>query len=499
MENFYTARAKITATRGSDDGESDEYPFPMEISSNRLDSYYTYMKKSSLDNFRDDAGTGNGVGILEGHKTTMLPLGRTTDARINVVEDPEMPNGKRRRVAADAFMGRDMELNNLTYANTNGIIRAIDKGILTDVSVGFYDAFFRCDICNRDVFEGGILKFWYNEVGEDVCPHFLGETYEVDGADRLCTAGIENARLAEVSIVFSGATPEAGILRNLEQKARAFYTHGRLDEKAVHRMNGMFNLRMNPREWGKQDPKRRIFDMGIPEMLRDAKIEGLPQTDETGEAGVEWLISQHRSLLAEAEGARIKVTEGGEAAQERDRLKGELDKVVEERDRLLEDVELNQELANGSKRLREENEALKGKAEKLEEARELSKGVETERDQLKARVDELDGQIAELNQKIEQADELAKLGQEARNELIEATLESGVRAYGNDFDKDAKRETLEGQDLAGIRERKDEWDLAAKQRFPGGRKTAEPGAGEEDPTLQRVNTVRQLAAFGIRA
>lgn len=504
MENFYTARAQIRANRQSDDGESDEYPFPLEISNDRIDSYYTHMRNSSLTNFRDDAGKGNGVGILEGHKSDTLPIGRTSDARISVTDDSEThkENGKRRRVIADSFMIRGMELNNLTYASTDGVIRAIDRGILTDVSVGFYDAFFRCDICNRDIFEGGFWKYFgYVDEEDDVCPHFLGETYEIDGEEQLCTAGIEGARLAEVSIVYSGATPEAGILRGIEQKARAFYTHGRLDDRSVSRLNDRFNLRMAPREWGQADPKRRIFDMGIAEMLRDAKIEGLPEDDKTGEKGVRWLIEQHRTISAESEKLQNQVEEGEAAVEERDRLKDQVAELETERDKLVEDADLNQELVDGSKKLREQVKGLTQRNEKLEEARELSKTVETERDELKARVEELDGQIEGLNAKIAENEELAKLGGDARKTLIDTALESGVRAGKiDDESKDGMRETLEGMELDQIRERISFWEEVAEERFPGGRHSKDPSTSDPDPGQQaRVATVRELQAFGIRA
>ena len=485
-ENFYVTRAKVYARQRSDKGEGDQYDFPMEISSNRLDSYYTHMAADSLENFRMDAGTGDGVGILEGHRSDTLPIGRTDTAKRDSVDDPEIESGIRERVVAESYILRGMDLNNLTYASTDGVIKAIDRGVLIDVSVGFYDALFRCDICRLDVFD------WSRE---DYCRHWPGRKYEIDGDMVVCTATIEGARLAEVSIVYSGATPEAGIIR----KARAFYERGEIDDRAVHGLNQLYNLRMVTREWNRKDPDRSIFDMAIPEILRDAKIEGLPQ-DDTGESGVKWLIEQYRSKSAESETLQNQIDEGKEAAEERDRLKTELGEVTTERDKLVEDGELNVELVEGSKRLRREKADLTGKVDKLEEARELSKEVETERDTLKSKVEELDTQIEGLNAKIAENDELAKLGEEARKQLVDATLEAGVRAGKVEEDKkEETRESLSKMDLEGIRERLDFWEDVAKERFPGGQHTGDPNGSdpEDDKKQARVATVRQLAGFGI--
>lgn len=486
-QNFYVTRAKVHANRGTDDGQSDEYPFAMEISSNRLDSYYTHMALDSLDNFRKDAGTGDGVGILEGHRSDTLPIGRTEKATRDDVADNEMESGRRERVVADSYILRGMDLNNLTYASTDGVIRAIDRGVLIDVSVGFYDALFRCDICRLDVFD------WSRE---DYCRHWPGRKYEIDGEMVMCTATIEGARLAEVSIVYSGATPEAGIIR----KARAFFERGEIDERAVHGLNQLYNLRMATREWSRRDPERSIFDMGIPEMLRDAKIEGLPQ-DDSGEQGVKWLIEQHRTISAESEKLQNQIEEGQKAVEQRDQLQTELEEVTAERDKLVEDGGLNADLVEGSKRLRKEKEELTGKVEMLEEARELSKTVEQERDELKARVEELDTEIEGLNEKIAENGELAKLGEEARTKLIDAAIEEGKRAGKvTDETEEATRENLGKMDIAGVTERFEFWGEVAKERFPGGQQSnKEPGddGKQNDQSVRNVATVRQLHAFGI--
>ena len=242
--------------------------------------------------------------------------------------------------------------------------------------------------------------------------------------------------------------------------------------------------------------------MAIPEMLRDAKIEGLPQ-DDNGEQGVKWLIDQYRTMSAESETLQSQIEEGQEAVTQRDQLQTQLDEVVAERDKLVEDGGLNADLVEGSKRLRKEKEDLTGKVEMLEEARELSKEVEQERDGLKTRVEELDTEIEGLKAKVAENEELAKLGEEARGKLIDATIEEGKRAGKvTDDTEEATRENLGKMDIAGVTERFEFWGEVADEKFPGGQHSKEGGSeggqnNQNEPGPRNVATVRQLHAYGI--
>ena len=472
-------RAKIHVRQtGSDSGEGDRFEFPAEISNNLLDSYYTRMDPTSLRNFAADSKAG--VGLLEGHRTSGMPFGRSFSGKLEEYES-------RQRVLSDFYMLRETRLKNVTYETTDELIRQIDAGIVSDVSVGFHDAFFRCDICNRDMWD-------WSGWPDDYCRHWPGRTYEIDDEKVLCTATIEGARLAEVSLVYSGATPEAKI----ERKAQYFYERGKLDEKAVFGLNSLYNLRMAPDDWEQNHNKRRVFDMAIMDTLRAAKIEGLPLEDEAG--AVEWLIGQHTELSEKTGELQGEVDGHAEVVTKRDEL-------VVENNQLREKSQLNEDLAGQAKTRREENERLTAENDglkesngKLTEARENDKvslerlpKVEKERDELKTKVEERDTELTELKTDSEEKETLIELGKEARTELIKLAVDEGSRALGDDFDKEAKTAFLEKQNLATVREWKENWEAIAKKRFPGGRQSTDP---DPDPDLEEFSEIPD-SVYGI--
>ncbi|MGE0131868.1 MAG: hypothetical protein AB7U82_27610 [Blastocatellales bacterium] len=189
-------RARLRAV---DPAIFDEYEpifFPVEASNNSLDAYYTKQALSSLRNYAQSAEAG--VSFQESHKTHVLGLGASLSGRL--IEEP----GKDLvRVTADIFTLPGLD-------ETRSFIFKLRSGIARDVSIGFYDADFICGLCGLDLWD------WD-------CPHIPGVSYQVERRDgkgnvistdeELAYAWVENARLAEISIVYEGATPGCGVLK----------------------------------------------------------------------------------------------------------------------------------------------------------------------------------------------------------------------------------------------------------------------------------------------
>lgn len=201
-------------------GERTPFFWGAEISSDVIDSYFTRMLLNTLGNFRDDARLG--VAFLPGHRHYDLPFGRSLDAILEEVANPP-----RTRVAADFYTLPGLRLNQVS---TDDLIDGIRSGIVRDVSVGFYGGRFLCDICGRDFFD------WD-------CTHIPGRKYEVDDNGvmrvKLATFGVDNARLAEVSAVYEGATPRAEILK-AEREAEV----GRIDEAARRFIEQQYRVKL---------------------------------------------------------------------------------------------------------------------------------------------------------------------------------------------------------------------------------------------------------------
>ncbi|MGE3267171.1 MAG: hypothetical protein AB7P40_00390 [Chloroflexota bacterium] len=167
-------------------------------SNDREDAYSTRMHRSTLENFATDATAG--VAFMNSHRTggfigsAELPLGRTFEGRV-VGASSSGPL----RVEVTSYTLRGLNLNGLS---TDAFIEGMRSGIARDVSVGFYGGEYRCSICDRDM-----LRDWE-------CRHWPGREYpKLDskgndtGEKVRAVAWIHNARLAELSVVYDGATP----------------------------------------------------------------------------------------------------------------------------------------------------------------------------------------------------------------------------------------------------------------------------------------------------
>lgn len=82
-------------------------------------------------------------------------------------------------------------------------------------------------------------------------------------------------------------------------------------------------------------------------------------------------------------------------------------------------------------------------------------------------------------------------GRSYREDLIEQALTEGVRAYGNDFAREAEKADLAGASLETIKRRRDQWKRTGDQVLPGGRKTTEG----DDPPNRREGKAFPAAAY----
>jgi hypothetical protein len=261
-------------------------------STSQLDAYSTYMSTATLRNFAADAKAG--VSFQDGHLTdgAARTLGQSLMARYSG------PNaeGTEPGIAAveiDFFGERGLE------PGTDATIRKMEIGVLRDVSVGFHlgtDGFYRCVLCNRDMFD---YSDWQN-----ACPHIPGMRYPVfDKAGKptdervLATAEIVNARLSEVSAVYDGATPGASILA---VKARQLSEAGRLDPERARVLEARYriNLPGTARAFAGFTPSKEEPMPTLEEQLRALATEiGVPEGTD---------ILAHVRTLAADNGTRIK-------------------------------------------------------------------------------------------------------------------------------------------------------------------------------------------------
>ena len=64
-------------------------------------------------------------------------------------------------------------------------------------------------------------------------------------------------------------------------------------------------------------------------------------------------------------------------------------------------------------------------------------------------------------------------GRQYRTDLVAEAIAEGVRAYGNDFDTDTYRSTLESAPLATVKRMRDDWKKSANAGLPAGRSSVD--------------------------
>lgn len=193
--------------------ELDPFFWDAIISTSRLDSYFTHMARSSLDNFA--RGSAEGVSFQNSHRWNELPLGASLTGRVEELESGII------QVVSDFYTLAGLQLNEIS---TDQFIRGVRSGVVRDVSIGWSGGQRTCDICGQ--------SYWR-------CNHYAGMLYETEenGVIRTvrATVTVENATLHEVSAVYDGATPGAVIL-----KARSAAREGRLQPKEVEQLERMY-------------------------------------------------------------------------------------------------------------------------------------------------------------------------------------------------------------------------------------------------------------------
>lgn len=320
-----TDEALLKAARGRapDPTIFDTYPpffFESEISSDRLDAYFTVMDpETTLPNYARDAAAG--VAVLVGHDTRTLPVGQSLTGALETIGDAV-------RVTSDAYI--------LQEPDTTAVVSRIRAGIARDISVGFTGrrsgAKCICSVCGLDMW-----RSWD-------CWHLLGIEYEVDaeaskgaaGAKRmvLCTGLIVNGSLAEYSLVYDGATPGAAVIQaqKVAEAGRMTVEQARLIEQR-YRINlpgkriaapGFTGGRMGADGNGKVEVSNLFDERSLQAICERAGVPG----DRTGIARIEWLADEvlrlrplatdgetYRKDLREAATAEAVRAFGAEAAE----------------------------------------------------------------------------------------------------------------------------------------------------------------------------------------
>lgn len=450
----------LAKSRGAADptifDEFAPYFWRAEISSNRLDSYYTQMQPSTLRNFADSANQG--VSFLNSHNSRELGLGYSLTGEFIGAQ-----NNGISRVVADFYTIPGIQLGSVS---TDNFIKGVRSGLVRDVSVGFHGGQYICSICARDM------------MVDYQCNHYPGLRYEVKDpsgyttlvTDRLCTAAIENAQLSEVSAVYDGATPSAMISRATEA-AR----DGRLTERQVNLLEQQYRMRL---------PEKRAI-VQVPAIPSTGTIT-ISTSGTSLTTGTTYIRgdSTHTPLIASSTNAtdndiQHPDTEAptGDKADATGVMETEKDETT-----MTIDEKQHQEVVT-------ERDALKTERDELNlQVRAL--GDEN------ARLKPLNDEITTLRQRVLELEPKARDGEKYRETLITETLAEGVRAFGETFDADAYKALLNGVNLDVVKRMNADWKKVGDQLFAGGRKTVDGNAEPETSDATTTEKQHSIAFAG---
>lgn len=260
----------------------DVFVYQGIISSDAMDSYYTKMDaETSLRNYANDLKAG--TPLMTYHETSQSPIGRSFDSSIDVKKDGKTV------VRGLFYIVRHTKING---ESTDDLIRQIETGTLTEMSVGF----------------GGI-NLWYKSSydGKDIFEslYYPGDK---DENGNLVYYYIMDATLREVSLVYKGSCPDAVV-----ERIRNDLPNMEDAERQIQKYETRFNVRIDmPKQRSKEGKRMNIEeikravekgDLQRGELLKALKVDAITdgQRSILKELGEDASIETVRSLKEKAE------------------------------------------------------------------------------------------------------------------------------------------------------------------------------------------------------
>lgn len=394
--------------------EVEPFFFTARASNQNVDAYWTQMNESSLKNYVADA-TDPGVQFQNSHNGGSIfggevGFGRSLNGKV------EGRSGSKEALI-DFYVMPGLTCGNMT---SDQFILGARSGIYADVSIGFNPGSMICNICGNDWMKRWNWLFSDSDE-EETCRHYPGLEYEVGKKKVRCILDVRDGHLNEVSIVYDGATPGAGIAA--VDMARMANANGHLSDRERVAIENIYQVRIAP----------------------------LPATYGGVELDLEKLMTvkhPNRSTTADVSNT------DAEAAQSDPQTTDEERAVVLEEE---EEQERQEETSvEPMEKLRQKYDAL---------------GLRLTSDDPHKTIEALADIVLDQRSKIKTLSREAEYGREARTQLLEELDASTVRAFGaTDADKRQARHRAMAEvlDMEGLRSLIDDLEERASSRIGTG-------------------------------
>jgi len=212
--------------------DQEPFFFTARASNQTVDSYFTRMNETSLNNYAQDA-TDPGVQFMVSHDVMEVGFGRSLAGRVTG------PKGNK-ECLIDFYTIPGLRAGNVS---SDEFINGSRAGIYADVSIGFNPKAMICNICGNDWMRRW-MDMWDDSV--DSCTHWPGMEYEIEKGRKntkvTCVLDVQDARLNEVSLVYDGATPGAGIAA--VDMARMMSARGQLNPVERQALENIYRVRI---------------------------------------------------------------------------------------------------------------------------------------------------------------------------------------------------------------------------------------------------------------
>lgn len=236
------AKSRALDPEALDEEGNEPFFWTARASNQNVDSYYTRMDESSLENYARDASdpgvqfqnSHNGASFLGGGE---VGFGRSLQGKVS-------GRSGAKEVLIDFYAIPGLQCGNMT---SDQFIRGTRTGIYADVSIGFIPGRMLCNICGNDWLKR--YDWIFGDTGdEESCRHWPGKEYEVgEGKSKKkvrCILDVMDGRLSEVSTVYDGATPGAGIAA--VDMARMMSAEGKLSDSDRAFVENLYRVRIAP-------------------------------------------------------------------------------------------------------------------------------------------------------------------------------------------------------------------------------------------------------------
>lgn len=477
------------------------FTWAAEVSSTRIDSYFTRQDIKSLKNYVKDAN--DGVMFLDSHDKRQLGFGQSVrgtftaaasgnpDERVPADNDPAT-------VVVDFFTIPGVQLGR---ASSDSFIASVRSGVLKDVSIGFMPDRFECNLCKNDPFD-----WWSMD-----CMHIPGAYYDSTGKNivtkksegaLLAFAWVRDSRLLEVSAVYDGAAPGAYI-----KKAQWLADAGEVNRAQATILERQLRIRLPERAMSvpvlKIQDGKMMLDRGAEVIIDGVQytegMEIMPKTFRKLSRGQDDAPGTEASAAAEQEEPAVVVPVSPPPAN--DNLKREESPegvaatsggITSPAHAAPEDVRMNEE------QIRQLEESARRDADVVSRTRRaLAAAGVTDAET----VDPAEA-VTQLHGKITTLEPRAEVGDKWRTRVVNDALDAGVRAEGNDFDRAGYEETFAAMTIEQIERLAAVWEKQAPA-VGSGRRTADirtdpPKGGDPAKQSSGVFPAEQYSVNGRR-